>query len=58
MPRRIRKQVETGIYHVMLRGKERKDIFYDEHDKKRIVDTVMKVTNDKTLGQDLIIEFK
>ena len=48
LPRRIRKQVEPGIYHVMLRGNEKKDIFYDEQDKQRMVDTVIKVRNHKS----------
>lgn len=32
MPRRARKQSETGIYHVMMRGNERKQIFFDTDD--------------------------
>jgi len=29
---------ETGVYHVMLRGNERKDIFIDDEDKVRFLD--------------------
>ena len=32
MPRSIRKKSKTGIYHVMLRGINRQDIFEDEED--------------------------
>lgn len=32
MPRQERQQSATGIYHVMLRGINRQDIFEDEED--------------------------
>ena len=32
MPRRVRKISGTGIYHVMLRGINRQDIFEDDED--------------------------
>lgn len=34
MPRRIREKSKTGIYHVMLRGINRQDIFEDEKAEK------------------------
>ena len=46
MPRRSRKQIESNIYHIMLRGNERKNIFSDEEDKQRIIDTILKVKKD------------
>ena len=36
MPRYPRQYSKTGIYHIMLRGNERKDIFIDEDDKREI----------------------
>ena len=40
MPRRARKQSETGIYHVMLRGIDRQLIFEDTEDYIRFLDIV------------------
>ncbi|MHC2994870.1 MAG: hypothetical protein IBV53_05150 [Candidatus Atribacteria bacterium] len=36
MPRYPRKYSKIGIYHLMLRDNERKDIFIDEEDKRAI----------------------
>ena len=33
MARQLRKKSETGVYHVMLRGINRQDIFEDEGDE-------------------------
>ena len=41
MPRYPRKYSKTGIYHIMLRGNERKDIFVDKQDKKKFIMTVI-----------------
>lgn len=35
MPRSARKKCDSGIYHIMLRGINRQDIFYDEEDYQR-----------------------
>lgn len=40
MTRKARKLSGTGIYHVMLRGNERKDIFRDDEDKQRFLDGI------------------
>jgi len=40
MPRCARSLSETGVYHVMLRGNERKDIFMDDEDKARFLDVL------------------
>jgi REP element-mobilizing transposase RayT len=40
MPRNKRRRSETGIYHVMQRGNERKNIFQDEEDKTRYLETI------------------
>ena len=37
MPRRARKESGTGIYHVMMRGINRQDIFEDEEDYVRML---------------------
>ena len=37
MPRRIRKISGTGIYHVMLRGINRQDIFEDDEDYLQMI---------------------
>lgn len=47
MPRAARKVSETGIYHVMIRGINRNEIFKDETDKKKFIE-IMKKTKEKT----------
>ena len=41
MPRQARKKSSTGIYHVMLRGINRQQIFEDEEDRERFLDTLL-----------------
>lgn len=41
MPRYARQRSTTGIYHVMVRGNERKAIFKKEEDKERYIDTLL-----------------
>jgi len=41
MPRIQRKRSETGYYHVMIRGNERRNIFYDEEDKNRFMEIII-----------------
>ncbi|TYQ16924.1 UNVERIFIED_CONTAM: REP element-mobilizing transposase RayT [Acetivibrio alkalicellulosi] len=41
MPRHSRKLSKSEIYHVMIRGNEKKDIFLDDEDKKRIINTLL-----------------
>ena len=36
MPRYPRQYSKTGIYHIVLRSNERKDIFIDEEDKRAL----------------------
>ncbi|WP_371363280.1 hypothetical protein SRRS_42120 [Sporomusa rhizae] len=38
MPRESRKRSESKIYHVMIRGNERRQIFLDDDDKIRFID--------------------
>ena len=40
MPRQARKQSESGIYHVMLRGINRQQIFEDEEDCEHFLETL------------------
>lgn len=41
MTRLARKKSSSGIYHVMLRGNERKAVFMDEADKNRFVEIML-----------------
>ncbi len=38
MPRQGRQLSESKIYHVMIRGNARKNIFLDEEDKNRFIE--------------------
>ena len=40
MPRGVRKKSETGIYHVMLRGINRQNIFEDDEDREKLLQTL------------------
>lgn len=46
MPRVARKISNTKVYHIILRGNDRQDIFYDEQDYKKFLKT-MKMTKEK-----------
>ena len=43
MARTARKKSATGIYHVMLRGADRRNIFSDDEDCRRFLETVQRV---------------
>lgn len=43
MPRRAREKSESKIYHVMLRGANRQEIFHDEEDYLRFLETLEKL---------------
>lgn len=43
MPRTARKKTETGIYHIMLRGTDRRLLFTDDEDCDRFIDTLKRV---------------
>lgn len=45
MPRVAREKSESGIYHVMVRGINRDDIFFDEADHMRYLQTIARVKN-------------
>lgn len=47
MTRVSRKLSETGIYHVMLRGNERRKIFLNDGDRKRFLDILSEKSKEK-----------
>jgi len=42
MPRKARQKSETGIYHVMMRGINKQDIFFDHKDKLKFLELVLR----------------
>jgi putative transposase len=40
MPRKAREKSETGIYHVMIRGSNKQEIFHDDQDFARFLETL------------------
>ena len=42
MPRQARRKSESGIYHIMLRGINQQQIFEDEEDSLRFLETLLK----------------
>ena len=42
MPRAARKKSESGIYHIILRGINRQQIFEDEEDNQHFIETLLK----------------
>ena len=42
MPRQARRKSESGIYHIMLRGINRQQIFEDEEDSFHFLETLSK----------------
>ncbi|WP_373657520.1 transposase [Sporomusa acidovorans] len=47
MPRGSRKKSESKMYHVMIRGNERKEIFLDDDDKLRFIEILKEKKQDK-----------
>ena len=43
MPRYAREKCESGIYHIMIRGINRYDIFHDEEDYQRFLETLLRI---------------
>lgn len=43
MPRTARKKSKTGIYHVMLRGIDKRDIFLKDTDYEKFIEYIVKV---------------
>lgn len=42
MARQARKKSETGIYHIMLRGIDKRNIFLDDEDKRKFINSIIK----------------
>lgn len=42
MPRAMRRKSASGIYHIMLRGNNRQQIFIDDEDNRRFIDCMKK----------------
>ncbi|MEW5919664.1 MAG: transposase [Bacillota bacterium] len=40
MPRAARQRSESGIYHIIVRGTNRQEIFHDDHDRIRYLETL------------------
>lgn len=46
MPRVMRKRSSTGIYHIMLRGINQQNIFVEDEDNERFIDTLAGYQNE------------
>ncbi len=44
--RKTRKRSESGVYHVILRGINRQDIFYEDDDYQRFLETIVKMKSE------------
>lgn len=42
MPRGARERSSTGIYHIMLRGIDKRDVFLDDEDRIKFIDNIIK----------------
>lgn len=47
MARQARKRCESGIYHIIMRGINRQDLFYDNEDYRNFLEIVDRVKTDK-----------
>lgn len=47
MPRQRREISKTSVYHIMMRGNEKKDIFIDEEDKMKFIDILIEKKQDE-----------
>ena len=50
MPRSARKHSESGYYHVILRGVNRLEIFHDDEDRTRFLDTLLRFAREDSIG--------
>ena len=50
MPRQARQKSESGIYHVMLRGIDRVQLFYDEDDRRAFIERLSRYTSEGKVG--------
>lgn len=49
MPRSARQKSRSGIYHVMLRGANRQEIFHDDYDCKKFLDLILRYKIEKEM---------
>jgi REP element-mobilizing transposase RayT len=57
MPRQARQISKTGVYHVLVRGINRADLFHDDEDRRRYLETLARIAGDastKVLGYCLM----
>ena len=57
MPRQARQNSETGIYHIIVRGINRQEIFHDDEDRQRFLETLQRISvesNSEVLGYCLM----
>jgi len=47
MARQARQRCENEVYHIVMRGINRQDIFYDEDDYQRFMGTLERLKTDK-----------
>lgn len=47
MPRGMRRVSKTGVYHIMMRGNEKRNIFIDKWDKQKFIDILDKVKKEE-----------
>lgn len=45
LPRKNREKSQTGIYHVMLRGLDKREIFMDDRDNNKFIEALYKAKN-------------
>ena len=50
MPRRARPISRSGVYHIMFRGNELRDIFIDDEDRCRSLETFCEKSNDEGIS--------
>ena len=46
MPRTARKQAESNIYHIMQRGLDQQQLFYDDEDRLAFLERLARVKRD------------
>lgn len=54
MPRIRRQLSSTNVYHIMIRGNEKKDLFLDDHDRNRFIRILSEKTREKQPGFRLL----
>jgi putative transposase len=50
MPRHARKKSNTGVYHVIVRGANKQEIFHDDLDRMKFLDILKNIKSKRILG--------